>query len=61
VHKGSFDIQLIKLTPSLFNLQVAFYFEDFLVFTLQALEVLCFMFIALHFVLHCVLFMLFIV
>jgi hypothetical protein len=61
VHKGSFNIQLIKLTTSLFNFQVAFYFEDFLVFTLQALKVLCFMFIALYFVLHCVFIMLFIV
>jgi hypothetical protein len=46
----------IKLTPSLFNLQVIFYFKIFLVFTLQAQEACCFiltsLFIALHFVLN---------
>jgi hypothetical protein len=59
----------IKLTPSLFNLQVGFYFKIFLVFTLQAPTVLCFvlasLFITLHFVLklvlHCVFIMLFII
>jgi hypothetical protein len=48
----------IKLTPSLFNLQVELYFKIFLVFTLQALELLCFvlasLFITLHFVLKLV-------
>jgi hypothetical protein len=55
----------IKLTPSLFNLQVIFYFKVFLVFTLQAQEVCCFifiyLFIALDFVLKLVLHCLFII
>jgi hypothetical protein len=70
--KGGWSAQrefrhLVKFTPSLFNLQVGFYFEKFLVFTLQAPKLLCFMFtslfITLHFVLkfvlHCVLIVLF--
>jgi hypothetical protein len=59
----------IKLIPSLFNLQVIFYFKVFLVFILQAPGVLCFMltflFIGIHFVLkfvlHCVFIVLFII
>jgi hypothetical protein len=68
--KGSWSTQRefqrpVQLNPSLFNLQVIVYFEIFLVFTLQAQEVCCFilsfLFIALHFVLHCVFIMLFII
>lgn len=54
----------VKLTPSLFNLQFIFYFKIFLVFTLQAQEVCCFilivLLIALHFVLKFVLYCVFI-